>query len=519
MISSVTKSSTLINSSSKLINSKSFTTTASNTVGKDYIKSIYGQLRRKRDRRGLVNVENFEESEITTFPRSREGLDYDLNWTLNGYSITPSESAYRNPRLPLLFQQSNGKTDKNFTLTVNHNQSDNSGNVTNYYLDEAVASKNSNSAILSIPNYKEILEEVKSHISSSKNIYVHDAAVGSSLGSETTIRAVTNDSVSSLFLKHLLPNTTPIDVSEFKHNLTLYFVPNYQIPNADKLGLKTSSFNIIDVKRGIAVVSGVPSTENVRNVITAISSSTFAKTNQDSLTLSADIYSNGKSAPVLVFSEDGFLLNKNYNSGKVVSQGSIWSADGVSRLYNSITYNFESIAKNQYDLIEKFSDKKINTTVPVKFETNHYNQPSSIVFIIKDTSSAIPAFAQLTGEQAKNYFVSGFVGNSDFVPFFNKGQNTTENAKTAEVFENLIKANNTKVYIINPAAFDQESEVDNLLGSVVSGKVADSTNSDVYNTLSPIKVPTAKDQKVADVKKAVKTFETKLKSKVESLLQ
>ncbi|KAM9957308.1 hypothetical protein ACTFIW_009049 [Dictyostelium discoideum] len=517
MISSV---STKLNSSKKLLNVVSYTTIANNAnKNNNNSKSIYNILRRKRDRQGLVNVEAFENGESTVFPRSRQGLDYDLNWTLNGYSITPSYSAYRNPRLPLLLQHSNGVTDKNNVLISSTSQEPK--NVVNFFLDETISSKNNkdSSKIISITDYKLVLEKVKQNISESTNIYVHDSAVGSCRDVESKIRFVTNDAVSSLFVKHLLPTTTPTQVNEFKHQLTVYCVPEFKLPSSSSL--PSSSFNIIDTKRGIAVIVGIQSTENIRNVISSISSNILMNTNQDALSLSADIYTSSEDAsPVLIFNNDGFLLNKNFESGKVVSQGAIWSKNTLSRLYNSITYNFESIAQNQFDLIEKFvGSKKVNTTVPIKFETNSFKQPSSVVFIIKDNSGVIPAFSQLNSEQAQKYFVSGFVGDDVYQPFFIKEQNTTQNIQKAELFKNLIKDGGVNVYIINPSSFQKDAEVDKLLGSIMSGKVGKSTTSDVYTTLSPIQVSSATQPKNAEeIKKLAKSFESKLQKQVDSLL-
>ncbi|KAN0019017.1 hypothetical protein ACTFIU_002219 [Dictyostelium citrinum] len=488
MISSV---SNKLNSSKKLLNVVSYTTVANN-ASKSNNKSIYNILRRKRDRQGLVNVEAFENSETTVYPRSRQGLDYELNWTLNGYSITPSYSAYRNPRLPLLLQHSNGVTDKNNVLISSSSQEPK--NVVNFFLDETMLAKNGNGKMVSIVDYKLILEKVKQNISDSTNIYVHDSAVGSCRDVESKIRFVTNDAVSSLFVKHLLPTTTPTQVGEFKHQLTVYCVPEYKFEDSKF----PSSFNIIDTKRGIAVIVGIQSTENIRNVISSISSNILMNTHQDALTLSADIYASASSdaSPLLIFNNDGFLLNKKFESGKVVSQGAIC------------------------DLIEKFvGSKKVNTTVPIKFETNSFKQPSSVVFIIRDNSGVIPAFSQLNSEQAQKYFVSGFVGDDVYQPFFIKEQNTTQNIQKAELFKNLIKDGGVNVYIINPSSFQKDAEVDKLLGSIMSGKVGKSTPSDIYTTLSPIQVSSSTQPKNAEeIKKLAKSFESKLQQQVNQLL-
>ncbi|KAN0038028.1 hypothetical protein ACTA71_000200 [Dictyostelium dimigraforme] len=519
MISSV---STKLNSSKKLLNVVSYTTVANNTSKNCNNKSIYNILRRKRDRQGLVDVEAFENNETTVYPRSRQGLDYELNWALNGYSITPSYSAYRNPRLPLLLQHSNGVTDKNNVLISSSNQEPKT--VENLFLDEALVSNNNGGKIISIVDYKLILEKVKENISNSTNIYVHDSAVGSCRDVESKIRFVTNDAVSSLFVKHLLPNTTPTQVGQFKHQLTVYCVPEFKFEDSNQQQQQfPSSFNVIDTKRGIAVIVGIQSTENIRNVISSISTNDLMNTHKDTIGLSsADIYASSTTdaSPLLIFNNDGFLLNKKFESGKVVSQGAIWSKNSLSRLYNSITYNFESIAQNQFDLIEKFvGSKKVNTTVPIKFESNSFKQPSSVVFIIKDNSGVIPAFSQLNAEQAQKYFVSGFVGDDVYQPFFIKEQNTTQNIQKAELFKNLIKDGGVNVYIINPVSFQKDAEVDKLLGSIISGKVGKSQQSDVYTTLSPIQVSsTTQSKNVEEIKKLAKSFESKLEKQVKSLL-
>ncbi|KAF2074339.1 hypothetical protein CYY_004360 [Polysphondylium violaceum] len=503
---SVIRSSNLLKSSSRLYTTAS-TATASSSPSLSS-KSIYDLLRRKRDRSGLINIQAEQDSEVTTFPRERSGLDYELNWTLNGYSITPYNQAYRNPREKLLLQNSVGTKDKNNVLTVVNSES---ANTTNYYLDESVSQLNSNSSTISIPNYKAILELVKDNISEGDNIYVRDAAVGSDKGKESTIRAVTNDSVSALFLNHLLPNTNVGSTKNFKHSLTVYLTPKFVLSNPEKYGLKSSSFNIIDVKRGIAVISGNQSTENIRNVISAISSNTLMKTYQDTLPLPTSTIYSANEKTVLAFDSENYLLNNKF-SGKVVSQGSIWSVDsGLTRLFDSITYSQSDLAVNQCDLVEKVG-KKVNATIPIKFTTNVYQQPNAVVFFVND--KVLPSFAQLNVDQAEKYFVTGFTGENNFYPFYSfNTQSTTPAQDKAALFKKLISVG-TNVYIINTNSL-KPADVDKLLTAMVNGKVNKASQSDVFTTLSPIS--SSKSTYTEQVKSSIKEFETKLEKNFEKL--
>ncbi|EFA74826.1 hypothetical protein PPL_11859 [Heterostelium album PN500] len=472
------------------------------------LNSVYDSIRRKRERKGLVNIEKENESDTMVFPNERIGLDYALNWTLNSYAITPTQNAFRNPSAKLLFQYAEGTKEKSGALSCQ--VTDNKP--VNYYLDQQVATLNqSASNVITIAQYKQLLAEVKNHISEADNIYVQDAAVGSHRACEGMVRVMTNCPQTALFLKHLLPNTPLPEVREFKHQITLYVAPNFKPADAAKLGLKDSaaaagSFNVIDVKRGIAVIAGKQSSESIRRTLTAISSPYLHNERQGVAMSAADIFQTKDDKNILVFSADNYLLNKRFESGRVISQGSLWNKEGLFRLYDSISYPLESAAKQPLDLIEKFTNpKRVLSTVPIKSSANIYASPSSIVFLVRDSKGIIPAFAELTPEQAEKYFTSGFNGES-FQPYFTPESITVSPQGKAELFKNLIQQNRTNVYIINPLSFQKDADVDKLISVISSGKVNKSTKSDIYKSLSPINLS---ETKVSEVdKNKVKEFET-----------
>eukprot|EP01133_Synstelium_polycarpum_P011375 gene11375-13260_t len=453
--------------------------------------NVYEALRRKRERQGLVNIEAEEESETAIFPNERLGLDYSLNWVLNGYAITPTNQAYRNPSLKHLFQHADGKKEASGALSVAA-QAD--VKPATYFLDEQMAALNGAST-LSVPQYKAVLRAVKDHVSDSRNIYVHDAAVGSHRSCEGLVRAITNDAQSALFLKHLLPSAPLPDVKEFKHSLTLYLVPNLVLPSPATMGLSSSSFNIIDVKRGIAVICGVQSTENIRKTLSCISSPYLFNTHQG-IAMSADIFHTKDQKSILVFSSDNYLLNKKFESGNVISQGSLWNKEGLFRMFDSISYPTESSAKKPFDLIERFSNKKVTSTTPVDATLNVYPSPSSVVFLIRDSKGVIPPFSELTPEQAEKYFTAGFSGDS-FSPYYSSEPISLAPKGKSELFKN--------------------ADVDKLLSVISSGKVNKSTKSALYATLSPIKLS---ETKVSEAdKNKVADFESNFESIVGKLLQ
>jgi len=234
------------------------------------------------------------------------------------------------------------------------------------------------------------------------------------------------------------------------------------------------------------------------------------KTYQDALPLpSSSIFScNGKN--ILAFDSENYLLNNKFN-GKVVSQGSIWSENGLTRLFDSITYSQSDLAVNQCDLVEKVG-KKVNATVPIKIETNVYEQPSSVVFFVND--KVLPSFAQLNGEQAEKYFVTGYTGENKFSPFYTNTQNTTPNQVKAELFKKLSVGSN--VYIINTNSL-KPADVDKLLTAMANGKVNKASQSDAYTTLSPIS--SSKSTITNEVKSSIKELETKLENNFEKLIK
>ncbi|GAM24250.1 hypothetical protein SAMD00019534_074250 [Acytostelium subglobosum LB1] len=482
--------------------------------------SVYDELRRKRDRKGLVNLAKEEDEETAMFPNQRQGVDYALNWTLNSYSVTPSSFAYRNPSVKLLVQHSDVKKESTGAYSY---QAGAEVKPINYYLDEQSATLNASEgaagSTITVAQYKALLNEVKNHIGDSTNIYVHDGAVGSHQACEGKIRAITNCAQTALFLEHLLPSTVPTAVKEFKHSMTLYVAPQLQLSAEQqaKCGLRSGAFNIIDVKRGIAVIGGVQSTDNIRRALTAISQPTMLNERQGVTLSAADIYQTRDNKTMLIFSADNYLLNKRFESGKVVAQGSLWNKDGLFRLFDSISYPLESAAKNQFDLIERFtSPKRVVSIVPVEQSTNIYSNPSSIVFLVRDTKGIIPAFAELSPEQAQQYFAAGYNGDS-FTPYYSSESITVSPKSKAELFKKLVQDNSINVYIVNTLSFQKEADVDKLLSVISSGKVNKSSKSDIYKTLSPIKLS---ETKVSEVdKNKVKEFESNFETFVAKLLQ
>ncbi|EGG21569.1 hypothetical protein DFA_01455 [Cavenderia fasciculata] len=462
--------------------------------------SVYEAARRKRDRKGLVNEQQIEESDVSYFPMERQGVDYELNWTLNRYSITPTFQAFRNASEKVLFQQSQGKKEANGQISV---QVASETKSTNYYLDAEVA-KTNNGNVISVAQYKQLLELVKDHIGTHKSIFVGDAALGSSRAVEAHIRTVTGDATNALYLNHILPRTLVGKVGDFKHPITLYLAPSLVVDSPQQYGLVGGqAFNIIDIKRGIAVIAGAQSTENIRKTLSAISQAHFVST--QTLSTSADIYRTHDNKNILVFN-DGYLLNKKFESGSVVSQGSLWNKDGVYRIFDAISYPLESPANKKFDVIERFaSPKKTVSTTPVQFDTNEYAAPSDIVFMVKDSKGIIPPFSQLDASQAENFFTAGYNGDS-FQPFATSEPITTSPKAKAELFKSLVEQNKSNVYIINTHSFQKDADVDKLLSVISSGKVTKPQSKSQYQILSPIQLS---ENKVGQVDSAkINEFET-----------
>jgi hypothetical protein len=123
-----------------------------------------------------------------TFPREREGRIYNVNWSLNADGVTPAgENAFRNARLPLLYQRLGVKADTE-SIEIKTKLHD---NVTILEAGDTISQA----------DFKEALDETCEHLSSGMDIFVEDVILGSHQEHQMGVRIITEDPAMALIAR------------------------------------------------------------------------------------------------------------------------------------------------------------------------------------------------------------------------------------------------------------------------------------------------------------------------------
>eukprot|EP01111_Echinosteliopsis_oligospora_P005191 TRINITY_DN1840_c0_g1_i1.p1 TRINITY_DN1840_c0_g1~~TRINITY_DN1840_c0_g1_i1.p1 ORF type:complete len:281 (-),score=69.97 TRINITY_DN1840_c0_g1_i1:709-1551(-) len=231
--------------------------------------SYLAQLRRQKTGRLTPHLFS-SEADGWLIGSGQLGSDHTLNSVFDNYKIDVDGLAYRNLHPRALVTLANDRT----MAPTRGVSSD------NYQLvfGEKGPSSDSSARVVSINDYKEIVRELKEHLSESKVMFMHDGAVGSNPKAELRLRAMTNSASSALYLNHVVPKVNIKLVEDFQHSLTLYVAPDFVPSNASSFGFaEGKGFVLVDVARGIAIVAGTNSTVAIRDALSSISSPRFLR--------------------------------------------------------------------------------------------------------------------------------------------------------------------------------------------------------------------------------------------------
>ena len=126
-----------------------------------------------------------------TFPREREGNDYDVNFSLLEDGITSVGDSFRNARIPLLVSRLPVKvTDKSVQLTTPK-------------LTGVVKIQEAGDSI-SLDNFSNLKKSLEILLSSNKDLFVEDAALAGDISVRVGVRIVTQLASTALIFRRLL---------------------------------------------------------------------------------------------------------------------------------------------------------------------------------------------------------------------------------------------------------------------------------------------------------------------------
>eukprot|EP01097_Dermamoeba_algensis_P009383 TRINITY_DN6604_c0_g1_i1.p1 TRINITY_DN6604_c0_g1~~TRINITY_DN6604_c0_g1_i1.p1 ORF type:complete len:144 (+),score=26.89 TRINITY_DN6604_c0_g1_i1:76-507(+) len=113
---------------------RSFSSAATSTPAASTKASPLFDFRRLRVRSNLKAAEELD-PDYWVLPRERLGKDYELNWAINSYRITPKHNAYRNLHTTGLLNRAVGKVDA--SKAVHINSAANEDHAVYYYLGKS----------------------------------------------------------------------------------------------------------------------------------------------------------------------------------------------------------------------------------------------------------------------------------------------------------------------------------------------------------------------------------------------
>jgi len=444
--------------------------------------SLSSALRDSR-RKSFLTFPESNDADLLYYPQFRLGLDSKLNWQLNIHEITPSEDAYRNLYQKALIQRSLNRDHKK-ALHIR------TSGASQFTVFTAGSETNLENNVLTQQQISELFQNSKKFFENRKEIYVNDAAVGCHASSECWVRVISAEAESSLLLSHILislPLSETKNLVKFKYELLVYYVPNFKFSIDSEIlknyGITSNGFAHFNVEKNILFAGGNNSTTAFMDLLSSTASQIILKKDPNQVPLNANL-ARIKNKNVLVFGEN-FLEKKQ---GEIVAtRNVIWNTRGVVRTWSGNAFPFIPELKKG-DLVETRPDKsKVHISKSLQPNLSHH--PDSIVFFLSDAQDILPTFSQLSAQQAVQYLLAGYNGNS-FNPFFGKRIiGNSDPIVVSENFKKLVETNNVPVYMINTKMSGKELSSENigkLLSSTVDGSAATAQTQKEFSTLSSI---------------------------------
>eukprot|EP01095_Lingulamoeba_sp_RSL-Kostka_P010183 TRINITY_DN361_c0_g1_i1.p1 TRINITY_DN361_c0_g1~~TRINITY_DN361_c0_g1_i1.p1 ORF type:complete len:433 (-),score=149.62 TRINITY_DN361_c0_g1_i1:61-1359(-) len=314
----------------------------------------------------------------------REGLgeDSELNWTINGYQITPVDKAYRNLHRRGLSMLLPGTLNESKANVVDL------GNVNNQSLNVSTQAKKDlpkNITEITKKNFQEKLRNIRYNLSfEPSNLFVSDGAIGSHYSGEVNCRVISDDPVSAMTLNHLLNRVPLVEAKDFKHEFT--FIISTTL---------AENFIGIDLDDRTIISSGPIKPSVIQTALRNLFSSHFEESDVSLLPFDA-IVSNNKTT--LVFNENG---NPTQHNDLYAASDCVLTPNGVGRAWSGQITNSQ-VQTQRGDLIAKCNSTQETVTSVSNSVGNIAPNPSSVIFVLNDAS--LPPVSTVTSSQASKIF-------------------------------------------------------------------------------------------------------------------
>eukprot|EP01027_Heterolobosea_sp_BB2_P008956 GEZU01013269.1.p1 GENE.GEZU01013269.1~~GEZU01013269.1.p1 ORF type:complete len:559 (-),score=163.21 GEZU01013269.1:266-1942(-) len=470
------------------------------------------QLVQHIEKTRAVTRDDFDFDHIT-FPRERHGLDYDLNWSLSEDQINPYFDSFRNLDTKGLIARSYVAPDKKTKAIVVDAKAEEHENTApaNYYVNEqqdSAPTKYSawNKDIQKVtPKIRNrIYKELAYHLSNVPSSFVFDAAVGSSPATETTLRVVTDDPISGIYLNHMLLKVPKRKAVEFKDEAIILHCPGYRFtptriveefggPTPADLGLTADKFVLTDLVTSTAMTGGVADRSIIQDTLAFLAArNAFAK---NALTIPSDaVFSESGELTLVLNNPRTDIANVLENKNLYGAHHNIWSAKGVSRLWDGVSKEYTNASDvdakldNGY-LVEKNinNSSSVRLTRPLPHDPRRPNvvkHPKRLVILINDKSGAtLPALSRVSAEEAVKLFTTGLTAIGDQPEFAPAAAGFSANFTApahpdllGKLFTQLLQDSGAEVYVANSANKNVAAEVDRVISGQVSSASTKAVN-------------------------------------------
>ncbi|KAJ0989943.1 hypothetical protein J5N97_008299 [Dioscorea zingiberensis] len=402
----------------------------------------------------VVSAPLAEKTETLTAPRDVSGVSYGLNWALAVRGVVVKDKAYHNLKFCEL-QNLGASTVERFSGLPFLVRGNTAGGAPE----------------ISKAQFKKLLKQVTSHLSSISSVFVQDGALGSFSKCDAKVRAISDSSSAVLSLANILWTVPNRAISHDSCPVMVYIASSISSSAGDILGLGAQASNgcaAVDIESSSLILCGetFSDTNAVKKALGALAAPILSA--RGGFPLCGRLFVAGDSV-ILLFGLDD-ILERCPDLCKVLASsdaGVVWSSYGITPL-------FQTGASTRPNLFRK---------------------PASIILASSDSTGALPLLSKLSPGQAALHFLAGYQ-DGKFVPAYNNGPSPIDPLLLAKALYSQLKDNDIPSFLINDNNGGKHipcDKLNNLVKSILSGALPESK-------------PVASGSKVGDLKGKYKSF-------------
>ena len=328
-----------------------------------------------------------------------------------------------------------------------------------------------------------------------KDLFVIDGFYNHVEKHKMAVRLITTETAAAYFFKMIVvkPNKTEID--SFNPQWTLMHSPNTNVDNYVKIGLNSSKAIATNLKSRESIFVGTFCFTEITKNLLSIMSYYLSLSNVGMFYCSAGVNSKNENSMFFGLAGSGKSIMAIDNKKIVTSEAVAWTeSKGICSLESGITLKPSSFQRdsdefksaiNKQCIIENpnFDDdnnimfyyKKIkdHSNTHITFPRQNFensvlmaNDPSTVIFLVKDILGVLPRVSKLNKGQAIYYFLSGYTSTStgveagvvepkaEFSSCFAQPFLLLKPTRYAEILRQRLKNSNANIYMINVGWID-----------------------------------------------------------------